>query len=602
MNYSVSIELDVDATNVRQGIVPVRSKLVFPSQENVALRIAEWLPAFHAPRGPLKFVAGLECFAGDKQVAWQRDPASPFRFIIEAGEPVDSLECSHDFLTPTESSQGRVVMTPKLLRVQWAGLCFYPEHWDKHEIGVTASVRYPEGWHAASALKVESKEGDTVRYGQTSLAELIDSPVLAGVHRHYYQMCEGVSLETFADFESELPQNQEQLETHANLVAEADALFLRRPFENYTFLLACSTRLGRIGLEHRSSSENGVRSTYFTEWQTSVTERDLLPHEFVHSWVGKYRVPFGNLTRKFEDRMTNELMWVYEGLTQYYGHVLAARSGLIPQDDTLGAFALIAATYDERPGRKWRSLEDTFHDPIISERSPRPWTSWSRSEDYYSEGALIWLEADMIIRRGTNFTKSLDDFAQAFFAPDNWADMASGYDRAEVFDTLNAVYPYDWKSFCEARVDQPTPNAPLAGLENGGFQLVWGEEPSGWLRCDQHHNSFLDLAFSLGLKVGLNAKIIEVIWNSPAFDAGLAIGGRINQVDGQDYSHERLVEAVSTASREKRPIELSVSHSGEERLTEIHWTEGHRYPSLEPLPGQRPLEDALQPRRPATKP
>lgn len=595
--YLASVTLEVDATNTRQAVVSIRSLMNFSPRERLGVRFAEWLPAFHAPSGPVKFMAGFKFRAGGIPLAWSRDPADPFHLLVELEGPRTRVECTHQFLSPTEPNQGRVLMGPNMLRLQWAGLCLYPEGYDPCAIGISARVRYPEGWTAASALKVEKYEDGAICYAQTSLRELIDSPVLAGAHHMRARLAENVELEIFADTSEQLPQEQDQIDAHANLVAEADAVFSRRPFRNYTFLLGLSDQLGRIGLEHRASSENGVAGSYFTDWERSITEHDLLPHEYVHSWIGKYRIPFGNLTQDFGEPMTNELMWVYEGLTQYYGHVLAARSGLISVDQTLDAFALIAATYDCRPGRGWRPLADTVHDPIIAARESLAWRSWQRSEDYYAEGLLIWLEADMLIRTHSNNQKSLDDFAQWFFSPSCPTEIPSAYDRAELISALKQIQPFDWQAFIEARVDAITPRAPLEGLRMGGYQFAWSEEPSDWHRCDQHHNSYCDLSFSLGLKVGLGARVIEVVWGSPAFDEELAIGAVLLEADGQEYSHDRLVEAVSSARTGDRPVRLRARHQGEERDIAINWKNGHRYPILVPVPGQQTLMAALQSRR-----
>ncbi len=592
-----SVTLEVDATNTRQAVVSVHSCMTFSPRETLGVRIAEWLPAFHAPSGPVKFMAGFEFRAQGIQLEWSRDPADPFHLLVDLGGTKTSVECAHQFLGPTEASQGRVLMGPNMLRLQWAGLCLYPDGYDPCDIAISPRVRFPEGWAAATALKADKHEDGAICYARTNLRELIDSPVLAGAHHVRARLATNVNLEIFSDNVEQLPQEQEQIDAHANLVAEADAVFSRRPFRSYTFLLGLSDQLGRIGLEHRASSENGVAGSYFTDWERSITEHDLLPHEYVHSWIGKFRIPIGNLTQDFSETMTNELMWVYEGLTQYYGHILAARSSLISVDQTLDAFALIAATYDCRPGRRWRPLGDTIHDPIIAAREPLPWKSWQRSEDYYAEGLLIWLEADMLIRRHSNNKKSLDNFVRRFFSPRCPTQVPSSYDRAELISALNQIQHFDWQAFFEARIDAITPSAPLNGLEMGGYRLDWSDQPSDWHRCDQHHNSYCDLSFSLGIKVGTGAKVIEVIWGSLAFEKEFAVGAVLLEVNDKEYSHDRLREAVSSARTCKRPVQLRVRQQGEERDIAIDWKDGHRFPILAPLLGRRLLVDALQPRR-----
>lgn len=597
MTFAATIALDIDATRSRQGIVTVRSVMSFPATDCVTLRVAKWLPAFHAPRGPLKFMAGFAFEANGRSLPWTRDPSDPFRLLVDAQGPISALTCSHQLLSPTDPSQGRVLMGESMLRLQWAGLCLYPEGVDQREIAVTASVHYPQGWHAASALAIERLEENRVHYSACRLADLIDSPVLAGAHRRHVQLAQGVDLEIFTDEPGQLPANQAHLDCHANLVGEADAVFGRRPFERYTFLLALSDQLGRMGLEHRASSENGVAPDYFTDWDHSVTERDLLPHEYVHSWIGKYRVPSGNLTRDFGAPMTNELLWVYEGLTQYYGHVLAARCGLISIGHTLGAIALIAATYGERPGRCWRPLADTVHDPVIAGREPLPWKSWQRSEDYYSEGLLVWLEADMTIRRLSNNTRSLDDFARWFFGPSCTTEIASAYDRGDLVADLYRTQPFEWETYIARRIDGIAPDAAIDALLPSGYRLDWSDRPSQWHHCDQRHHSYCDLSFSLGLKIGLSNKVIEVVWNSPAFDAGLSVGTILLRVDGEDYSHDLLHSRIAAQVEGRAPIMLAVRQHGVEREIILDWRGAHRFPVLEPVAKSPLLLDALQPRR-----
>jgi len=597
MTFSARIALDVDATRTRQGIVTVRSVLSFPATDRVALRVAKWLPAFHAPRGPLKFLAGLTFQAAGKSLPWTRDPCDPFRFLVEARSPISVLTCSHQFVGPTEHGQGRILMGESMLRLQWAGLCLYPEGVDQREIGVEATVRYPEGWHAASALAVERRDDARVHYSSCCLADFIDSPVLAGAHRRQAPLADGAVLEIFADEPWQLPAMQAHIDCHANLVSEADALFGRRPFTVYTFLLALSGQLGRMGLEHRASSENGVAPNYFIDWDHSVTERDLLPHEYVHSWIGKYRVPSGNLTRDFSATMTNELLWVYEGLTQYYGHILAARCGLVPVEHTLGAFALIAATYGERPGRRWRPLADTVHDPIIAGREPLPWKSWQRSEDYYSEGLLLWLEVDMTIRELSGNARSLDDFGTWFFSPSCSTELANPYDRSDLVAGLNGIQQFDWEDFLAIRIDQIASDPLVAGLQMAGYRLSWSDQPSEWHRCDQKHHSYCDLTFSVGLKVGLSQKVIEVIWDSPAFDAGLFVGTVLLKVDGEGYSHNVFLAKVGAHVDGPDPIMLTVRQHGVEREVALEWQKGHRFPVLEQVARRPLLLDVLQSRR-----
>jgi predicted metalloprotease with PDZ domain len=362
--------------------------------------------------------------------------------------------------------------------------------------------------------------------------------------------------------------------------------------------MSVSDHIHRTGLEHRASSENGVRATYFSDWEHSTTEHDLLPHEYSHSWIGKYRVPSGNLSRDFTS-MTNELMWVYEGLTQFYGHVLAARSGLISRAHTREAFALIFATYDSRPGRQWRPLVDTEMDPIFTAREPQPWRSWQRSEDYYSEGLLIWLEADMLIRAGTDGRTSLDDFARRFFAPPANSSARPApvpYTRSDLVSALDSVFSMDWSTFFTERIDDIAKRAPYRGIELGGYRLAWRKEPSDWLAHDQHHHDYFDFTYSLGMVVGADAKVTDVLWDGPAFSAGLTSGARIVAVGGHSYSHKRLRNAIDDAQSSGVPLSLIVKRFDAVKTVILRYTGGQRYPTLEVTrDGDRHLDALLAP-------
>lgn len=582
---------------MERGIFRAESHIRFPSADRLTLLIPKWLPAFHAPRGSVEEIAGLEIRAAGRALRWRRDPGNMYAFLVEMPEATSEVDLRYQLLTPTTRDQGRIVVTQDLLRLQWSGLCLYPETEDPGAIEVQSEVLLPSGWSSATALQPARQEPGRTAYEPTDLRTLIDSPILAGAYSAKEPLGEGVTLHIFADREQQLPRDHAPIDAYRRLVAEADALFGNRPFSNYVFLLAASDELGRVGLEHRASSENGVRGDLFEDWENSITEHDLLPHEYTHSWIGKYRVPAGNLKAGFTEPMTNELMWVYEGMTQYYGHILAARCNLISAAQTLDAVALIAATYDKRPGRAWRPLADTVHDPIITARQPKPWLSWQRSEDYYGEGFLLWLDADMLIRTRSRGARSLDDFALAFFRPEAPDAAPKPYDRADVIEGLNAVQPFDWQGFFAARVDDIACRAPLGGIENGGYRLVWNDMPSDWLRCDQHHNNFLDLSFSLGMKVGLGAKLIEVVWDSPAFAAGLTVGTELLAVDNRDYDNRWLLHAIDAGASSGAPISLLVRQRNRVRRVEIDYTGGQLYPALEPAgEGPRALDLALKPR------
>jgi predicted metalloprotease with PDZ domain len=364
-------------------------------------------------------------------------------------------------------------------------------------------------------------------------------------------------------------------------VQQAYRLFGSQHFDHYDFLLALTDRMGSIGLEHHRSSENGTDGAYFTDWSGTVSERDLLPHELVHSWNGKFRRPADLWTPTFDTPMRGSLLWVYEGLTQYYGFVLAARSGLWTQDDTRAALANTAATYQHRVGREWRSVADTTNDPILSARRPAPWRSWLRNEDYYSEGLLVWLDADTLIRERTDGAKSLDDFARAFFGVHDGSWTPVTYTRDDVVAALNGVLENDWAGFFQQRIDDPGAEPPLDGVTRGGYRLVFKDERSAFQREVEAYQRNADFSYSLGLSFGENGNVTGVQWDGPAFDQGVTVGTQVVAVNGVSYSNESLRRAVTAAKTEETPIELLLRNGDQYRTIALDYRDGLRYPHLE---------------------
>jgi predicted metalloprotease with PDZ domain len=385
----------------------------------------------------------------------------------------------------------------------------------------------------------------------------------------------------FADRPDQLAATTEQLDAHRNLVQQTYRLFGSQHFDHYDFLLALTDRMGGIGLEHHRSTELGVDGSYFTDWSTATSERDTPAHEFVHSWNGKFRRPADLWTPSYDTPMRDSLLWVYEGLTQYYGFVLAARSGLWSQQDALAAFALTAATYQYRVGREWRSVADTTNDPIVSARRPAPWRSWLRNEDYYSEGLLVWLDADTLIRERTNGARSLDDFARAFFGGDggSWAPVT--YTLDDVLAALNQVHEYDWAGFFRERIDEAGVEPPLDGVARGGYSLVFKEERSEFQRQAESYGGNADFSYSLGLLFGENGNVTAVQWDGPAFNEGVTVGTQVVAVNGVSYSNESLRRAITAAKTDSSAIELLLKVGDQYRTIAVAYRGGLRYPHLE---------------------
>lgn len=589
--YPGVLKLEVDATDVERRIFRIRQTIPLAGDGPVTLLYPQWAPGGHSPRNPLLNVAGLVVRAGGQPVSWRRDPVQVFAFHVAPPPGAKTLDVEFQYVSATAADQGRVVMTPEMLNAQWLSLAMYPAGYFTRRIQVDASIRLPEGWGYGTALETAAVEGGLVRFKTVDFDTLVDSPMFAGRYFQRHDLDTSgkspVRLNIVADRPELLAAKPEQIEAHRELVRQADKLFGARHFDHYDFLLALTERMGGIGLEHQRSSENGTTPQYFTEWGKNAPARNLLPHEYAHSWNGKYRRPADLWTPNYNTPMRDSLLWVYEGQDQYWGFVLGVRSGLVTKQQTLDALAMTAATFTEgRPGRNWRSVEDTTNDPIIASRRPIPWTSWQRSEDYYSEGQLVWLDVDTLIRERSGGKKSLDDFARAFFGVNDgdWKQPLT-YTFDDVVRTLNDVLPYDWATFLDRRFRHVSPAFPLEGVTRGGYRLVYTDTPTDYWKDSEAARKQTDLTYSLGLVLNREARITAVLWDSPAFKAGLTVGDQILAVDGIAYDTERLKEAITAAKTGKAPITLIVRDGDHFRVTPIAYDGGLRYPRLERIAG-----------------
>lgn len=591
-----TMTLDVDATDTDQGIFRVRQTLPVPAAGPMVLLFPKWLPGTHAPRGQIEKLAGLLVKANGKTLEWKRDAEDVFAFHISVPEGVKQLDLSFQFLSATEPDQGRVVITPDIINLQWQDVSLYPAGWYTRRIPVSASVTWPTGWKAATALRAASVSGNIVRYQPVDYETLVDSPVFAGRHFRAEPLAPNVTLNMVADAAKYLAATPAQIEAHKKLVDQAIKLFGMTPYDHYDFLLALTDQLGGIGLEHHRSSENSVNPEYFTDWNSGPGRRNLLPHEFSHAWIGKYRRPAGQIVPDFRTPLVNDLLWAYEGQDQFWGYVLGARSGLFSKQETLDALASIAAAQDVRRARDWRDVEDTTRDPIITARRPKGWVSYQRSEDYYNEGLLIWLEIDATLRARTKGEKGMDDFVRLYTAGPNGTWEARGATVEELADTLNRLSAYDWTGLLRDRLNGKSPNAPLSGLTLGGYRLVYTREATPFFRDAEKRSNEANLTYSLGLTVGKNGHVNTILWDGPAFKAGLTTAAEIIAVNGRAFTDEILRDAIGDAEGGKEPIRLIVKSGKRVREIAITWNGGHRFPRLEKIgTGDGSLDRLLMP-------
>ena len=580
VRYPGTLILEVDASDVRQHIFRVTETIPVAQAGPLTLLYPQWLPGIHSPAGSVDKLAGLKITIDGKPQQWIRDPLNVFAFHLTIPEGAKAVVAEFQFLSPTATEQGRVVITDTLLRLQWPSVSLYPAGYFARQIPIQATVKYPEGWEACCAVRGK-RNGSSVTYDTTDYEVLVDSPVLAGRHFKAVDLGGNVMLDIFADSPRELAAASEHIAAHAKLVEESLALFGARHYDHYDFLLSISDTLGSIGLEHHRCSEDGVAPGYFTRWADGPGARNLLPHEFTHSWNGKFRRSELLWTPNFNVPMQDNLLWVYEGQTQFWGFVLGARSGLYSKQQTLDAFAMLASHYDDVPGRTWRPLEDTTHEPIISGRHKQAWRSWQRGEDYYNEGLLMWLEVDGLIRKQTAGAKGLDDFAKNFFGINDGDFGEVTYNRRTVIDILNGLAPLDWDKFLREHTDDISSEAPKNGLTLGGYKLVYTDQPSSASKAQEARLKGVDQSAGIGLEVKNDGEITNIVWESPAFKAALTVSMKVFAVNGTEFTGEAFKDAIVSAKKTKKPIELLIKDGHAYRTVKIDYVEGIRYPHLE---------------------
>ncbi len=596
--YSGIIELQVDATNVGQKIFRVHERIPVKGGK-LTLLYPQWRLGTHAPADAhLAQFAGLLLSSNHRRLEWTRDPLNMYAFHVDIPGDAATLEADFEFLSPVEANQGAILATPDMLAVHWESVVLYPAGYYAHGVTVRPSVTLPANWPFAAALEAVERSGTEVRFKPVNLEELIDSPLYAGKYFKRIDLDPGAKVPVFLDMVADSPANleakPEQIEAHRALVQQAYKLFASHHYDHYDFLMALSDEFTFAGLEHHQSGENGVRTTYFSDWDHQQSWRsNLVSHEFIHSWDGKFRRPADQLTANFNLPMQDSLLWVYEGATSYWGHVLGARSKLVEASQMRESLAATAALYDNRVGRQWRSLQDTTNDPIVNRRGPLGWVSWQRAEDYYSEGELIWLDADTKIRELSGERRSLDDFARAFFGVQNGRHEPLTYTFQDVAAALNSVQPYDWAAFLRARLDGHGPGAPLDGVARSGWKLVYTDQPTAFFKDAEAYRRVADFSYSLGLTLDSDGRLVNVLWDGPAFKLGLTEGYTLLAVNGRAYKADLLKAAITAAKSGREPIELLFKKDDRYRTEHIDYHEGLKYPNLERIEGTPNRLDAI---------
>jgi predicted metalloprotease with PDZ domain len=555
-------------------------------------------------------LAGLKLSANGKPLMWKRDKYNVYAFHLDVPVDVSTIDASFQYMSGRTDGEGFEI-TDRMMDMEWSKVALYPAGYFSRDITFAPSVTLPHGWQLGSALEradqnQASQSGNTIAFKPVTLNNLVDSPIYAGQYFKRVDLNPGgdapVHLDIVADEPKYLEMTPEQLQAHRALVTQAVKLFGSHHYDHYDFLFSLSDVLGGNGTEHHQSSENGLGADYFTAWDDSAPGRDLLAHEYTHSWNGKFRRPADLWTPNFNVPMGDSLLWVYEGQTQYWGYVLAARSGLWTSQQFLDALAMEAANYDRnREGFQWRTLEDTTNDPTAARRSSLPYRSWQMSEDYYSGGQMMWLEVDAKLRALTHDQKSLDDFARAFFGVDNGSYVTKTYTFDDVVAALNGVATYDWASFLHAHVGELNP--PLEkGIAGTGWKLVYTDQESEY---EKEYNSrpqssrhMYNFAWSIGLTMNDNGQINDVRWDGPAFKAGVSTGATVVAVNGQNYSTDVLKSAITAAKDSSAPIQLLLKYQGGYRTVSVDYHGGLQYPHLVRVEGTPDyLDEIIAPRK-----
>jgi predicted metalloprotease with PDZ domain len=581
--YPGTITLLVDATNVNDRVFDVHETIPVKPGE-MTLLYPQWLPGTHSPSNAITGLAGFVITAGGQRVPWVRDRVDMYAFHILVPQGATALDLEFQYLAPIDPKKGRIYS--KFANVTWNSVLLYPVGYFSRRIQFAPSIRLPEGWKFATALETMSQDGNLVHFKDTTLNTLVDSPLYAGVNFKRVDISSGpdnqVFLDLFSDKPEQLEMTPEQVQYHKNLVVEAQKVFGSRHYDHYDFLFSLSDVVSGKGLEHHQSSEDGTRGNYFIDWIAGVSDRGLLPHEYTHSWNGKFRRPADLWTPNFNVAMQNDLLWVYEGLTTYYGGVLTARSGLVTAEQARDLIAMTAAAFEVSPGRTWRPLIDTTNQPIMSSHGAvtQPWPSWERSYDYYPESSLIWLEADTKIRELSGDKKSLDDFSRLFFGVDNGSYITRTYTLGDIVAALNRVQPFDWAGFLRTRVYDLAPQVPEVGITGGGYRLVYNDTIPEWLKhADPTRGA--GFATSLGITLNQEGTVESVYWNSPAFKASITPEMHLEAVNDQKYTKEGLRDAILSAEKVNEPIKLLLKRGDEFITITIDYHEGLRIPHLE---------------------
>jgi len=576
----------VDATETPRKIFHAR--MAIPAKPGtLTLYYPKWIPGEHGPTGPIQDLAGLEFTANGHTLSWRRDLLDGWTFHVDVPAGVTSVEASLDFISPVGEAgiyTGGATATDRMAVINWNTMLLYPEGWTSDELTFQATLRLPPGWKFGTSLPVASQSGEEIKFSPVSLTMLIDAPVITGQYLKVFPLNPGqtppVEMDIAADSAAALDAPADVWEHYKNLVTQAGALFGAQHYRDYHFLYGLSDHVAHFGLEHHESNDSRSVESALVDPGNRLLSSGLLSHEYVHSWNGKYRRPADLATPDYEKPMQTDLLWVYEGLTQYLGEILTGRDGERTPEEFRDALAYTAALLDHRPGRAWRNLQDTADGVPSMQDAPHEWESWRRPLDYYEEDELNWLWVDMIIRQQTHGQKSLDDFCRIFHGGKSGPPEVKTYTFEDIVGTLNQVAAYDWRSFWTERLTNHGPGAPLGGIEGSGWKLVYDDARSELVRTREVDRNTVNAAYSIGLWLKQDGSVTDTVEGMPAARAGIGPGMKLVAVNGRKFSPDILREALRKGKHSSDALELLVENTDYYKTVSLDYHGGEKYPHL----------------------
>lgn len=579
-NATAPMTLVVDETQAARKLAFVHEEIRVNSGELV-LAYPLWIPGEHGPTGPLQQFANLRIRSGNTPLPWTRDPIEIATIHVDVPANTDSISVDFDTLMENTVSDHQLLLA-------WNTVVLYPRGIDKTELMIQPSVLLPPNWKKASSLQVTGQTGDRVNFAPISLERLIDSPVLAGDFLRTIPLSSSwpAELDVTGDSQAAIDKvdDEHAIDIFAKLIDQDRAMFGFRHWQKMHILVSESDARPYDGLEHEDSPYNAIEDAGLSK--KSVLKKmgfPLLAHEQSHSWCGKYRRPAELYSKAdYQGPEQTSLLWVYEGLNEYIGMLLATRAGFNDQAYMRDYLGWTAADLSHRTARAAIPLVDTATEDWVLRNELGDWAELRRGQDYYDEGALMWLRADVIIREQTKGRKSLDDFLRTFLGQRDTGPIVAPYNRKDVEDALAAVTPYDWHNFIETRVYQVNRKPPTDGLEAAGWRLTYNATPNDEYFWSNLVPINVFATYSLGFAVEKDGSIFDVLPGSPAYEAGLGPHMIIIAVDGRAYSPEVLNESIAHPRNGK--ITLIVRNFDSVETREIRYDGGIRHPHLERIP------------------